>query len=99
MKAKLIRRKTRTSAGAAPEDLSDVRQNNEADTRKSSIWRKDSKRDEDCQSLEPLVEAPPSEPDTPKNLGLKAKMKQRKARQEAEAAADKPAMPEEQDEY
>ena len=101
LKAKLIRRKTRTSAGAAPEDLSDIRQNNEADTRKSSIWRKDSKRDEDCQSLEPLVEAPPppSEPDTPKNLGLKAKMKQRKARQEAEAAADKPAMPEEQDEY
>ena len=89
LKDKLLKRKSKASAGAAPEDLTEIRQkhNTGPDTPKTGVWRRDSKRGEG--GLETLAEV-----DQEKPRSLKDKMKQRKARQEA---SERPA--EEQEEY
>ena len=88
LKDKLLKRKSKASAGAAPEDLNEMRRthNDGADTPKG-VWRRESKRGE--APLETLAEVEQEKP-----RSLKDKMKQRKARQEA---SERPAG--EQDEY
>ena len=90
LKDKLLKRKSKASAGAAPEDLNEIRRTHNSDggdTPKTGVWRRESKRSE--AALETLAEVEQEKP-----RSLKDKMKQRKARQEA---SERPA--EEQDEY
>ena len=108
LKAKLQRRKTKTSSVSAPvqEDRKEA-DAQEPESLKAKLLRRKSKKSSDSAApLEPgpetgEVERKESLQETPRPGGLKAKLQQRKIRQAAESASvcDNKEAEEEQDEY